>query len=210
MADHINRSQSRKRRTPRSTADLGRLSHRDPVRASGQTKRSSNSSFPPRPESAADAYRHRLRQGRREASEAAERDGATASFGTSSYSNGSRTTTVHPPARVIPAKIKDNGQYAYNGESWWLVERIFAARDEPGSGGTGVPGYGDGGPIQRGELQPPARRQVLVKWVGWPKPTWEPLSNLEGKYALADFMGRHGNPEFNDGPAEVYQRWFTY
>lgn len=207
MVDQRKRSRSRRRTTPYGAADPGRPSHRDPVRASGQPERSSSSSNPPRPESGADAYFTLRRQGRREAREAAERDGATGSFGTSSHSNGSRTTTVHPPARVDPAKIRDNGQYAYNGESWWLVERVFAARDEPDSGG--IPGYDDVGPAQRRE-QPPARREVLVKWVGWPKPTWEPLRNLEGKDAMADFKERHGDPELNSGPADVYQRWFTY
>lgn len=102
---------------------------------------------------------------------------------------GSRYMPVHPTARVDTDKVRENPHYAFNGESFWMIERVFAARNDP--------------------FKREAARQVLVKWVGWPKPTWEPLKNFVGKDALIDFTQRHGDPEINDGPKDIYQRWFT-
>ncbi len=144
-------------------------------------------------EETAEQYRHRLRKARREDKEA-EPSGPVRSF---TNSTGSGTTTAYPPVRVDPDKVRDNGQFAFNGESWWMVERVFAARDQPNRSKDNTE-------------KETAGRQVLVKWVGWPKLSWEPLSNLKGKEALAEFTERHGDPEYNDGPADVYQRWFIY
>jgi transposase InsO family protein len=44
------------------------------------------------------------------------------------------------------------------------------------------------------------KRQVLVKWIGYDNPTWEPLSQLEGTRALDDFEAKYGSVLLNDGP----------
>lgn len=50
------------------------------------------------------------------------------------------------------------------------------------------------------------RRKALVKWVGWPSPTWEPLSALQDTIALDTFEATYGPAETNDGPLYRYQR----
>ena len=56
---------------------------------------------------------------------------------------------------------------------------------------------------------PTNNRRVLVQWVGWAEPTWEPLSNVVGTEALSKFeeefgpvMGRSGYL----GPPELRPR----
>ena len=65
-----------------------------------------------------------------------------------------------PPAVLIP---NDDG----NEQEGWAVEDIFDERE------IGRRGHG--------------RRQVLVKWAGYPEPTWEPRDALENIEALDQF-----------------------
>lgn len=177
MADQINRKESvRKGSTEQQSSTLGNLLR------SGSRSTNAGSL---RSQGGADDYRNRLRKERGDARES-EQAGLFYSFATV----GSGSKTVHPPSRVNPDKINDNTDYAFNGESWWQIERIYAARTDP---------FNRKSPT----------RQVLVKWIGWPKPTWEPLRHFVGKAALVDFTERHGDPEMNNGPADVYERWFT-
>ena len=44
-----------------------------------------------------------------------------------------------------------------------------------------------------------SRREVLVKWTGYTKPTWEPLASLEDITALDAFERRFGLVITNDG-----------
>lgn len=45
-------------------------------------------------------------------------------------------------------------------------------------------------------------RQVLVKWVGWVEPTWEPVGYVKDTVALENFEKKYGPVDNNDGPAE--------
>lgn len=45
-------------------------------------------------------------------------------------------------------------------------------------------------------------RQVLVKWVGWAEPTWEPVDYVKDTVALEKFEKNFGPVDTNDGPAE--------
>ena len=161
----------------------------------------------------AEQYRNRLRKERREVGKAevvaeAGTPGAGVTFGFSAIptpGKGAATTQTRvyvPDVKVNPGKMSRDGRFAFNGEAWCMVERVFAARDEPREE-----------PPLEGTLEPepaPTKRQVLVKWVMFPKPSWEPLENLKGTDALKDFAERHGDPKDNDGPADVYQRWYKY
>ena len=43
---------------------------------------------------------------------------------------------------------------------------------------------------------------VLVKWVGYARPTWEPLGNFTETAALDKFKAIHGDAEtYNIGPS---------
>ena len=44
-----------------------------------------------------------------------------------------------------------------------------------------------------------SRREVLVKWTGYTKPTWEPLASLEDIIVLDAFERRFGPATTNDG-----------
>jgi hypothetical protein len=44
-----------------------------------------------------------------------------------------------------------------------------------------------------------SRREVLVKWTGYIRPTWEPLSSLEDTVVLDTFEKRYGPATVNDG-----------
>lgn len=46
-------------------------------------------------------------------------------------------------------------------------------------------------------------RQVLVKWVGWIEPTWEPVDYVKNTVALEVFEEKYGSVESNDGPPET-------
>jgi hypothetical protein len=46
-----------------------------------------------------------------------------------------------------------------------------------------------------------SRREVLVKWTGYARPTWEPLASLENTAALDTFEERFGPAATNDGPS---------
>jgi hypothetical protein len=45
-----------------------------------------------------------------------------------------------------------------------------------------------------------SRREVLVKWKGYARPTWEPLISLEDTVALDIFEERFGPAATTDGP----------
>lgn len=59
------------------------------------------------------------------------------------------------------------------------VEEIVAARNARGQGGG---------------------RDVLVKWVGWMQPTWEPLEHFQETEALSRFEDQWGDVRTNNGP----------
>ena len=50
------------------------------------------------------------------------------------------------------------------------------------------------------------RREALVKWVGYARPSWEPLIDLQDTVALDIFEERYGNALHNNGPLEQYCR----
>ena len=82
------------------------------------------------------------------------------------------------PSQIVaeaqpPAIISEDGEEEYE------VEEILRARTRK---------------IGRG-----SRREVLVKWTGYARPTWEPLSSLEDTAALDTFEKRHGPATGNDG-----------
>ena len=49
-------------------------------------------------------------------------------------------------------------------------------------------------------------RALLVKWVGYAKPTWEPLDNFRGVEALDSFERTYGSAETNDGPTPAQRK----
>ena len=48
------------------------------------------------------------------------------------------------------------------------------------------------------------QRECLVKWIGYARPTWEPLCNFQDTLALDVFEARFGNAMENDGPLQDY------
>ena len=46
-------------------------------------------------------------------------------------------------------------------------------------------------------------RQVLVKWVGWIEPSWEPVDYIRETAALDKFEEKYGPIDTNDGPPET-------
>ena len=48
------------------------------------------------------------------------------------------------------------------------------------------------------------RRECLVKWIGYARPTWEPIANFQDTLALDAFEAKFGNAEENDGPVQDY------
>lgn len=162
----------------------------------------------------ADDYRNRLRKSRRqERKTEAEREAAkpnvrieytftelssSASKRASIASQHDQRHVVYVPGPVVdPDKIRLDGRYAFNGEAWWMVERVFAARNDPSAGESTA-----------GSVPIPDKRQVLVKWIGSPHLSWEPLHQLEGKNALKEFTERCGDPKQCDGPLATYERWY--
>ena len=82
------------------------------------------------------------------------------------------------PSQIItepqpPAIVSENGGEEYE------VEEILRARTRR---------------IGRG-----SRREVLVKWTGYTRPTWEPLTSFGDTAALDDFERRFGPATTNDG-----------
>jgi hypothetical protein len=49
-------------------------------------------------------------------------------------------------------------------------------------------------------------RKVLVKWVGYDEPTWEPLQNLEGNDLLIAYEDKWGSAKFYDGPRDRFEK----
>src|SRR5271163_2167307 len=89
------------------------------------------------------------------------------------------------PSQVVteaqpPAIIADDGEEEFE------VEEILQARTRK---------------LGRG-----SRREVLVKWSGYAKPTWEPLASLEDTAALDTFERRYGTAKTNDGPSPGERR----
>jgi hypothetical protein len=84
------------------------------------------------------------------------------------------------PSQIItetqpPAIVSEDGEEEYE------VEEILRARTRK---------------VGRG-----SRREVLVKWTGYTRPTWEPLASLEDTVALDVFERRFGPATTNDGPS---------
>ncbi len=82
------------------------------------------------------------------------------------------------PSQIVtdvqpPAIITEDGEEEY------VVEEILRARTRK---------------VGRG-----SRREILVKWTGYARPTWEPLSSLEDTAALDTFEKRYGPATDNDG-----------
>jgi transposase InsO family protein len=80
------------------------------------------------------------------------------------------------PATDDPFPSQSNGDYQppprlVNGEAEYLVEEILQEREKR---------------VGRGH-----RREYLVKWVGYKRPTWEPASNLADTAALNVWEARH-------------------
>lgn len=46
-----------------------------------------------------------------------------------------------------------------------------------------------------------SRREALVQWIGYARPTWEPLRNFEETTALDRYEEQYGNANTNDGPS---------
>lgn len=67
----------------------------------------------------------------------------------------------------------------------WKVEEILAAKNARGAG---------------------KRRNILVKWVGWQIPTWEPLENFTNSKALDNYEAKWGNILLHDGPRAARSR----
>jgi hypothetical protein len=87
------------------------------------------------------------------------------------------------PSQIVieaqpPAIVTEDGEEEYE------VEEILQARTRKIGRGT--------------------RREVLVKWTGYSRPTWEPLASFEDTAALDTFERHHGPATTNDGlsPAE--------
>lgn len=71
----------------------------------------------------------------------------------------------------------------------WQVEKILCARHKKkGRGRT---------------------REVLVKWVGYHDPTWEPLKKMADVAALDDFEAEYGDASTNDGPRAAWDKGKT-
>jgi hypothetical protein len=68
------------------------------------------------------------------------------------------------------------------GDEEYGVEKILRAKTR---------GYGRG-----------SRREVLVKWLGYARPSWHPLSDFEETAALDAFEALYGSATTNDGPTE--------
>ena len=82
------------------------------------------------------------------------------------------------PSQIVtdvqpPAIITEDGEEEY------VVEEILRARTRK---------------VGRG-----SRREILVKWTGYARPTWEPLSSFEETAALDTFQRRYGPAATNDG-----------
>ena len=74
----------------------------------------------------------------------------------------------------LPAIVLEDGKEEYE------VEEILRARTRK---------------IGRG-----SRREILVKWTGYSRPTWEPLASFEDTVALNAFERQHGPAITNDRP----------
>ena len=87
----------------------------------------------------------------------------------------------------LPSQRRDDAQpppQLVNDDVEWTVEEILCARSKK---------------IGRGY-----RREALVKWVGYARPTWEPVSNLTELEAVDRFERTYGPIESNDGPLRHY------
>ena len=84
----------------------------------------------------------------------------------------------------LPSQQQDDTQppaiIVDDGHEEWEVEEILRARSRKRGRGY--------------------QRQVLVKWKGYGRPTWEPLRAMEETAALDEFERRWGNARDNDGP----------
>ncbi|KAI1000108.1 Transposon Ty3-G Gag-Pol polyprotein [Podosphaera aphanis] len=76
-----------------------------------------------------------------------------------------------------PAIVGEENQKEY------YVEKILKARSKK---------------IGRG-----VRREALVKWLGYVKPTWEPIKNIDNTEALDEFEKKYGSIETSDGPKDA-------
>ncbi|KAM3497442.1 hypothetical protein MY10362_009212 [Beauveria mimosiformis] len=94
----------------------------------------------------------------------------------------------------LPSQIRDD----------WAPEPILV---DDGVGSTPVPEYQVERILRaRNRRGRGKAREVLVKWVGYRAPTWEPLSALEDCGALHDFEAEWGDPRTNDGPRAARYR----
>jgi hypothetical protein len=91
-----------------------------------------------------------------------------------------RPASIDPLPSQVVAEAQPPAIVTEQGEEEYEVEEILRARTRK---------------IGRG-----SRREVLVKWTGYTRPTWEPLASLEDTVALDAFEGRFGPATTNDGP----------
>lgn len=97
------------------------------------------------------------------------------------------TSLLRPAATdPLPSQLADEAEppaiISAEGDEMWYIEAILRARTRR---------YGRG-----------SRREVLVKWIGYTEPTWEPLQEVQESTALAAFNLRYGDAATHDGPVE--------
>jgi hypothetical protein len=100
-------------------------------------------------------------------------------------------TGIHPvfhvelvrpaPTDPLPSQVVDDSEpppVVVGGEQEYEVEAILDIRRR-----------------RRGRR---SRMEALVKWTGYPEPSWEPLSEVQGVSALDDYERTHGPVHDND------------
>ena len=89
----------------------------------------------------------------------------------------------------MPGQVSDDNQpepVLFESHEEHQVEEILCARSKPKNKGGG--------------------REVLVKWAGYYKTTWEPLENISDTIALDRFEVKYGDIRTYDGPRDKYEK----
>lgn len=90
----------------------------------------------------------------------------------------------HFPSQELPKY--EPGPMLFDGELKYIVEEVLCARSVKEEGKN--------------------LRQVQVKWLGYDKPTWEPLQNLKGNDLLIAYEDKWGSAELYDGPRQMFEK----
>ena len=89
---------------------------------------------------------------------------------------------------ALPSQSRDDAQppsiTTNEGDLEYGIEAILCCRTKRVGGGS--------------------RRECLVKWIGYARPTWEPLVDFQDASALDAFEARFGNAMNNNGPLQEY------